>query len=40
MENQVVTTDSNGYVRMSLGAYSNSEDVLKALDIAKTCPWR
>lgn len=40
MENQVVTTDANGYVRMSLGAYSNSEDVRKALDIAKTCPWR
>lgn len=40
-ENNIIASCSGGqYIRMSLGAYSNEEDIEKTLAAAASCPWR
>ena len=41
LEKNVILSCSGGkYVRMSLGAYNNEEDIERGLAVASACPWR
>lgn len=40
ISHKVTVSNGRGYIRMSLGAYSNMDDITRALKIAADCPWR
>ena len=40
MEHQIIFSVGQDTIRMSLGAYSNDDDVKRTLVVASQCPWR
>lgn len=36
----IITNGRGGFLRISLGAYSNEEDIERTLETASSCPWR